>query len=178
MGRDDIVRELDARARGQKFIVFIDKAALKIDVGMSLEFLQLLKQGVNVGDFTTVRGQTVELFRSGVLPDRALDICPIHGDHIVNGFCGQCHQSWDGVEEGMRQLAYLQVKEVWEGKIPSHDDPRIPLMFAALRAGAEDPYWSDAKLFLEKYRATGQVIVLVKPITNTPMRPAEAPRRR
>lgn len=178
MGRDDIVRELDTRARGKKFIVFTDKASLAIDVGMSLGFLRLIKQNVDVGDFTTIEGRTVELFRSGVLPDRALDICPIHGIHLVNGFCGQCHQSWGGVSEGMRKLAFLQVKEVWEGNVPTHDDPRIALMFAALRAGEEDPYWSDAKLFLDKYNSTGQVIVLVKPITTVPMRQPETPRRK
>lgn len=171
MGRDDIVRELDARARQKPFIVFVDKAALTIDPKLSLEFLALIKQGVDVGGFTTIGGRTVELYRSGALPDRALEICPIHGCHLINGFCSQCHQSWEGVGEEMRKLAFLQIKEVWEGKVPTHDDPRIPLLFAALKAGAEDPYWNDAKMFLEKYNSTGQVIVLVKPITSVSMRP-------
>ncbi|HBK34257.1 TPA: hypothetical protein DEP34_03705 [Candidatus Uhrbacteria bacterium] len=171
MGRDDIVRELGVRAGQKPFIVYTDKPALRIDVGLSLEFLRLIKQGVDVGNFTTIGGKTVELYRAGALPDRALDICPIHGCHLINGFCGQCHQSWEGTSEEMRKLAYLQIKEVWEGKVPTHDDPRIPLLFVALKAGAEDAYWSDAKMFLEKYNSTGQVIVLVKPITSVPMRP-------
>ncbi len=177
MGRDDIVRELDVRARQRPFIVFTDKAALMIDPKLSLEFLSLIKQGVDVGNFTTIGGKTVELYRSGALPDRALEICPIHGCHLINGFCNQCHQSWEGVGEEMRKLAFLQIKEVWEGKVPTHDDPRIPLLFSALKGGVEDPYWNDAKMFLDKYNATGQVIVLVKPITNVPMRPSQGGKR-
>ncbi|MFA4836357.1 MAG: hypothetical protein WC749_09855 [Dehalococcoidia bacterium] len=168
--RDYIVRELDLRAGGKPFIAYDAPETFRVNVEVTLNLLQLIKQGVEVPAYTSIGDKTVELYRAGVVPDRSLEICPIHGCHLINGYCGECHQSWNGIGVFLRELAYLQVKEVWEGKVPTHDDPRIPMLFAATKGEQKDrdAYWSDAKMFHDKYKATGQVIILVKPLTKTP----------
>ncbi|OGL94701.1 hypothetical protein A2348_03150 [Candidatus Uhrbacteria bacterium RIFOXYB12_FULL_58_10] len=164
MGRDDIISALNRRAENKPFIVFADKASLRIDVERSLALLMLLKQGIDVGSRTSVNGKMVELHRAGELPDQALSICPIHGNHLVGEaeFCNACHRGWSEIQRPARELAYLQTQEVW-GETPPSGDARIDLMFQALddiRGG----YWADAILQAEKWANTGRPIVLVKPI--------------
>src|SRR3989339_583611 len=161
---EDIASALNRRAENKPFIVFADKASLRIDVERSLALLMLLKQGIDVGSRTSVNGKMVELHRAGELPDQALSICPIHGNHLVGEaeFCNACHRGWSEIQRPARELASLQTQEVW-GETPPSGDARIDLMFQALddiRGG----YWADAILQAEKWANTGRPIVLVKPI--------------
>jgi len=120
--------------------------------------------GVDVGDRTQVDGKMLDLHRAGQLPDQALGICPIHGNHLVgpDEFCGKCHRGWGGISRPVRELAFLQTQEVW-GEVPPAGDARIDLLFQAL-ADPKAGYWAEAILQAEKYANTGRPIVLVKPI--------------
>ena len=167
--RDDIVAELTKRSKGRKFLVFVDKATMVIDLEASLANLQMVKQGVDVGE-TIIRedGTMARLYASGEVPDAVLSICPVHRTHIVgpNGFCPKCSRNWGLMSTELYELAYLQAKEVW-GKIPEATDPRMQMLFMAVKNGPDDQYWSEAKMFREEYRSSGQVISNVAPVGKT-----------
>ena len=164
LGRSDIINALNERANGKPFIVFADNQSLRVDQDKSFDILQLLKQGVEVGSTTSVEGKLVELFRAGELPDLALNICPIHEVHLIgkNQFCPKCNRPWEGVSSEVRELAWVHVQNVLAEK-PKAQDPRLQQIHAAL-GDPNDQYWAQAKLEHEKLKATGQPIVLVKPV--------------
>ena len=164
LGRSDIINALNERANGKPFIVFADNQSLRVDQDKSFDILQLLKQGVEVGSTTSVEGKLVELFRAGELPDLALNICPIHEVHLIgkNQFCPKCNRPWEGVSNEVRELAWVHVQNVLAEK-PKAQDPRLQQIHAAL-GDPNDQYWAQAKLEHEKLKATGQPIVLVKPV--------------
>lgn len=176
LGRADVIAELDKRGGGKPFVVFSNKQTLRVDVNRSFDCLQLLKQGVEIGATTEVNGSLVELFRPGEMPDLALAICPIHGCHLVGNdeHCPQCSRNWKGVSTEARELVHVHVDNLLTDK-PQAQDPRLQQIFAAL-GNAKDPYWAQATLELEKLKATGQPIVLVKPVKRT--RPGQQPSRR
>jgi|GEM_PF-2751969 len=176
LGRDDVVGELHKRSGGKPFIVFADNATLRIDVDRTLGVLQLLKQSVEVGDRTMVEGRLMELLRSGELPDLALAICPIHECHLVgeDEHCPTCARNWKSYETSVRELAWVHVQQVL-CDVPEATDPALMQIHSAL-GNAQDPYWASAQLELQKRKATGQPIVLVKPL-DRPARPAANRRR-
>lgn len=176
LGAVNVKTELLARSEGKPFIVFSDNATLRVDKQSSFDNLQLIKQGVDIGMTTEVDGRLFELFRVGELPDVAFNICPIHGCTLVgNGeHCPQCKRNWKGVSTEARELVWVHVQNFFTDK-PNAQDARLQQIFSAL-GNAEDPYWAQATLELEKLKATGQPIVLVKPVKRT--RPGQQPARR
>ncbi|MBI2475383.1 hypothetical protein HYV69_03090 [Candidatus Uhrbacteria bacterium] len=164
LGRDDVTGELRKRSGDKPFIAFSDKQTLTVDVEASYGNLQLLKQGVEIGTNTVINGKLTELFRAGELPDLALPICPVHGCHLIGDgeFCKECNFSWSGVSTEVRELAWCHVQNVL-AEVPGSQDARLKQILAAL-SDAKDQYWSSATLELEKLKATGQPIVLVKPV--------------
>ena len=164
LGRDDVTGELNKRSGGKPFIVFADKQTLAVDVDRSYGNLQLLKQGVEIGANTVVDGKLSELFRAGELPDLALAICPVHGCHLIgqDQFCQRCNYAWAEVSTEVRELAWCHVQNVLAEE-PGPQDARLKQIHAAL-GDSKDQYWSQATLELEKLKATGQPIVLVKPV--------------
>jgi hypothetical protein len=176
LGRADVVTELNNRGGNRPFIVFSDHKTLKVDTEKSFDILQLLKQSVDVGAHAKVGDSLVDLFRPGELPDMAIGICPIHGCHLIGDdeFCPQCSRNWKGASTDLRELVWCHVQEVL-GKVPEANDPILQQVRAAL-GNANDQYWVHAKLVLQNRKATGQVIVLVKPVKRTTGRPQQARR--
>lgn len=176
LGRADVIAELNKRGGDKPFVVFSNKQTLGVDVDRSFNCLQLLKQGVEIGVTTEVDGSLAELFRPGEMPDLALAICPIHGCHLIGAdeHCPQCARNWKGVSTEARELVWCHSQEVL-GESPKAQDPRLTQIHAAL-GNKDDQYWAQARLALEKRKATGQVIVLVKPVKRT--RPGQQPARR
>lgn len=164
LGRSDIINALNDRADGKPFIVFADAQSLRVDQERSFDILQLIKQGVEVGSTTSIDNKLVELFKAGELPDLALGICPIHEVHLIGKaeFCPKCNRGWAGVSMDVRELVWVHVQNVLADK-PKAQDPRLQQIHAAL-GDANDQYWAQAKLEHEKLKATGQPIVLVKPV--------------
>ena len=175
-GRDDIIAELAKRSRNLPFIVFVDKTKLEIDVKRSHGNLKQLKLGVALGETTMIDGRLTSLYRSGELPDMALPVCPIHECHLVgvDEMCPICERAWKDVSTESRELAYMQAQDVW-GEMPANGDPRLMQLFQALK-DPKDQYFNKAALRLEEHRATGQPIVLVKPVKQ--VTPIPAPQRR
>jgi len=164
--RDDVIQELDKRARGKRFIVFADKTSLTINRPTSEKHLELIKQGVEIGETTMIDGVLCEMHRAGELPIASLDICPVHECHLVDGFCPQCNFNWKGVPQDLLETVWIYINQVLADK-PKSGSPELNMLLSAVK-NAGDQFWNEAKMKLVTWKDGGQVIVLRKPIRDLP----------
>lgn len=123
---EHLERELDRRAKGQRFIVLetpedddIDRGNEPIDIELSL---QLLKKTRRMKIPTIIPGNDQKIrpvYRISELnvDERVVELCPICGDILFRGYCEPCQISWQDVSDNARAFTALIVRE---GKINAH----------------------------------------------------------
>jgi len=104
---DEIAETLDKRAQGRPFVVYADEAKGEIDTDTTLKMLGFAKKGRSPVNFR-VGNCLKKLYRSVEPPNVMFVECPFHpGTLLVDGYCDECGQNWDGTAYEALQFARI-----------------------------------------------------------------------
>ena len=104
---DEIADTLDKRAQGRPFAVYADEAKGEIDTDTTLKMLGFAKKGRSPVNFR-VGNCLKKLYRSVEPPNVMFVECPFHpGTLLVDGYCDECGQNWDGTAYEALQFARI-----------------------------------------------------------------------
>ena len=101
-----IARELDARSKGQPFLIIVGQ---KVIVSASEDLLAELKLGLDPRDTFIWEGVPRPVYKVGDRPDNLVDINPLWTKENLrpNGDCVNINRSWSAVPLRTRQLIFL-----------------------------------------------------------------------
>jgi hypothetical protein len=137
---EEIGQELNKRAKGNKFIVLIpgkyEPGQEVIDKDKSLDLLKVARKRttpgvIPYGDIFSMVYKVTELN----LADRIIEICPICGGTLWQGYCESCQISFQGVNDDAR--AYVKLVTNSASFNPKSFSDRKAVISSALK-GVED----------------------------------------
>lgn len=113
---NEIGKRLREVSNGQRFIIFQNG---KVLVEPSATLLDEIRQGFPDREVFMVEGQPLKTYRVGERPGNYADENPLYPGRALrpNGDCDQTNRNWTGVDDEIRTLLYLAVKDTGELKI-------------------------------------------------------------
>ena len=174
--------ELDRRAKHQKFVVLKDPSMKNvkkyepgqevIDVDLTLKLLRDTRKHT-VPSILPVEGGVVVVYRITELnpQDRIVELCPICGEILYEGYCSKCEISFSNVGDDERAYVRLVVNSE-KFNIKSHSDRKA--VHASASKGLDDlkSTWPSISPVFEDLKATSGLPQL-RMIKNMPVKVAD-----
>lgn len=139
--------ELDRRAKHQKFVVLKNPATAnlkkyepgkeEIDVEHTLDLLRVTRKRTTPGTISVPGGFAIVYRITDLnMQDRVLELCPICGESLYNGYCEKCAMTFVDVSEEARAYVWLIAKTPGAINAGSVSDRKAVMLSAS--KGVED----------------------------------------
>ena len=167
----EIEEELTKRAKGQRFIVIkpgkYEPGKEEIDVEKSLDLLRMARRGKTVPSTTAYGNVFVTVYRITELnqQDRMVELCPICGAALYQGYCEKCQVKFNDVDDDARAYVRLIADSDNFDKKSSVERKAV---VANASKGVDDlkQYWPSLAQKFDDLKATGSLPSL-RPLTST-----------